>query len=46
MADEKKPKAQQQGADGKPQGKPQGKKAKPAQDEVAAEAAVGQAGAA
>src|SRR5580700_5336861 len=35
MADEKKPKAPQQSADGKPQGKPQGKKAKPAQDAVA-----------
>jgi large subunit ribosomal protein L5 len=34
MADEKKPKAQQQGTEGKPQGK----KAKPAQDEVAVEA--------
>jgi len=40
MADEKKPKAQSQGAEGKPQGKPQGKKAKPAQAEVA-EAASG-----
>ena len=41
MADEKKPKAPQAGAEGKPQGKPQGKKAKPAQGEVAAEAASG-----
>ncbi len=41
MADEKKPKAAQQSADGKPQGKPQGKKAKPVQDGVAAEAASG-----
>ncbi len=41
MADEKKPKAPQQGADGKQQGKPQGKKAKPAQDVVTAEAASG-----
>ncbi len=40
MADEKKPKTQQQGSDGK-QGKPQGKKAKPAQAEVAVEAASG-----
>jgi large subunit ribosomal protein L5 len=40
MADEKKPKAQPAGAEGKPQGKPQGKKAKPAQAEVA-EAASG-----
>jgi large subunit ribosomal protein L5 len=41
MADEKKPKAQQQGGEGKAQGKPQGKKAKPAKDEVTAEAASG-----
>ena len=41
MADEKKPKAPQAGAEGKPQGKPQAKKAKPAQAEVAAEAASG-----
>ena len=41
MADEKKPKAQPQGAEGKPQGKPQGKKAKPASADVAAEAASG-----
>jgi large subunit ribosomal protein L5 len=40
MADEKKPKAQPAGAEGKPQGKPQSKKAKPAQAEVA-EAASG-----
>jgi len=37
-ADEKKPKAQPAGAEGKPQGKPQGKKAKPAQAEVATDA--------
>ncbi len=41
MADEKKQKAQPQGGDGKAQGKPQGKKAKPTQDEGAAEAASG-----
>ncbi len=41
MADEKKPKSQPQGAEGKPQGKPQGKKAKPASADVAAEAASG-----
>jgi large subunit ribosomal protein L5 len=41
MADEKKPKAPQAGAEGKPQGKPQAKKAKPAQAEVAAEVASG-----
>ena len=40
MADEKKPKAQQ-GTEGKAPGKPQGKKAKPAKDEVTAEAASG-----
>jgi large subunit ribosomal protein L5 len=37
-SDEKKPKAQAAGAEGKPQGKPQGKKAKPAPAEVATEA--------
>jgi large subunit ribosomal protein L5 len=36
--DEKKPKAQSAGGEGKPQGKPQGKKAKPAQGEVATDA--------
>src|ERR1035437_3681417 len=41
MADEKKPKSQPQGAEGKPQGKPPGKKAKPAQAGVAAEQASG-----
>jgi large subunit ribosomal protein L5 len=41
MADEKKPKAQPAGAEGKPQGKPQGKKAKPAQAGVAAEQGSG-----
>ena len=41
MADEKKPKARQQGGDGKAQGKPQGKKAKPVQDEVTVEAGSG-----
>lgn len=41
MADEKKPKAQKDGAEGKPQGKPQGKKAKPAQDEATVEAGSG-----
>src|SRR6516164_5199739 len=41
MTDEKKPKAQPQGGDGKAQGKPQGKKTKPARDEAAIEAASG-----
>jgi large subunit ribosomal protein L5 len=41
MADEKKPKVQKDGAQGKPQSKPQGKKAKPTQDEVAVEAGSG-----
>jgi large subunit ribosomal protein L5 len=41
MADEKKPKAQQQGGEGKAPGKPQGKKAKRAKDEVGVEAASG-----
>src|ERR1017187_1043966 len=41
MADEKKPKAQQQGGEGKAPGNPQSKKAKPAQCEGAAEGASG-----